>query len=150
MTTEVGNPDLPRSLQRIVDLFAGAPKDLRLEALLEYSRKVPPLPEGLDATHMEQVTECQTPFFLAVDVDEAGTVTTHFDCPPQAPTTRGFAGILSVGLDGATADEVLAVPDDFYLRMGLAEAISSLRLRGMGAILARLKRQVRQRRDAAA
>ena len=111
---------------------------------------MPPLPEGLDAAHMEQVTECQTPFFLAVDVDEDGVVTTHFDCPPQSPTTRGFAGILSVGLDGASADEVLAVPDDFYLRMGLAEAISSLRLRGMGAILARLKRQVRRHLDAAA
>lgn len=150
MTTEVHDPDLPKPLRRIVDLFAGAPKELRLEALLDYSRRVPPLPADLDAAHMEQVTECQTPFFLTVDVDDAGIVTTHFDCPPQAPTTRGFAGILSVGLDGASADEVLAVPDDFYLRMGLAEAISNLRLRGMGAILARLKRQVRERRDAAA
>ncbi|HKY74697.1 MAG TPA: SufE family protein, partial [Acidimicrobiia bacterium] len=34
----------PPNLRRIVDLFAGAPKDLRLQALLEYSRKVPPLP----------------------------------------------------------------------------------------------------------
>ena len=149
MTSEDGKPDLPTPLRRIVDLFAGAPKDLRLEALLEYSRKVPPLPDGLDASSMEQVTECQTPFFLAVDVDADGVVTTHFDCPPQAPTTRGFAGILSVGLNGASVDEVLAVPDDFYLRMGLAEAISSLRLRGMGAILARLKRQVRERAVAA-
>ena len=149
MTSEVGNPDLPPPLRRIVDLFAGAPKDLRLEALLEYSRRVPALPDGLDASAMEQVTECQTPFFLAVDVDEAGIVTTHFDCPPEAPTTRGFAGILSVGLDGASVDQVLAVPDDFYLHMGLAEAISGLRLRGMGAILARLKRQVRERAVAA-
>jgi cysteine desulfuration protein SufE len=138
-------------LQRIVDLFAGAPKDLRLEALLEYSRKLPPLPEGL-AGHreaMEQVVECQTPFFLATQVDEDRTVHVFFDCPPEAPTTRGFAGLLSEGLEGATVEEVLDTPDDFYTRMGLAEAISSLRLRGMGAILHRLKRQVREAAEAA-
>jgi cysteine desulfuration protein SufE len=141
----------PAKLQRIVDLFAGAPKDLRLEALLEYSRKVPPLPPDL-AGHreaMEQVVECQTPFFLATEVDDDGRVHVWFDCPPEAPTTRGFAGLLSEGLEGATVEEVLDTPDDFYTRMGLAEAISSLRLRGMGAILARLKHQVREAAAAA-
>ncbi len=132
-------------LQRIVDLFGSAPKDLRLQALLEYSRKVPPLPEKY-ADHpelLEQVPECQTPFFLATEVDADERVSLHFQVPAEAPTTRGFAGILHSGLNGATAAEVLDTPDDFYLKMGLGEAISSLRLRGMGAILWRLKRQVR-------
>jgi cysteine desulfuration protein SufE len=135
----------PPKLRRIVDLFAGAPKDLRLQALLEYSRKVPPLPEHL-AGHrdqMEQVVECQTPFFLATEVDDDRQVHLFFDVPAEAPTTRGFAGILREGLEGASAEEVLATPDDFYDELGLAEVISSLRLRGMSAILFRLKRQVR-------
>ena len=134
-------------LERIVDLFAGAPKDLRAQALLEYSRKVPPLPPEL-AGHrelMEPVPECQTPFFLATEVDDDGRVTLHFDVPAESPTTRGFAGILWSGLNGAPADTVLATPNDFYNRMGLAEVISSLRLRGMQAILSRLKRQVRDK-----
>jgi cysteine desulfuration protein SufE len=42
---------------------------------------------------------------------------------------------------------VLAVPDDLYQRMGLAQAISPLRVRGGNAILARLKRQVREQLD---
>ncbi len=136
----------PPALQRIVDLFGGAPKDLRLQALLEYSKKVPPLPDDL-AGHrelMEQVPECQTPFFLRADVQPDRSVQTWFDCPPEAPTTRAFAGILAEGLDGATTDEILAVPDDLYARMGLGQAISPLRIRGGSAILGRLKRQVRE------
>ncbi len=132
------------SLQRIVDLFGSAPKDLRLQALLEYSRKVPPLPEKY-ADHpelLESVPECQTPFFLATEVDGDDRVALHFQVPAESPTTRGFAGILYEGLNGATAEEVLQTPNDFYLKMGLGEAISALRLRGMGAILARLKRHV--------
>lgn len=99
---------------------------------------------------MEQVPECQTPFFLTTEVDDDNRVTLHFDVPAEAPTTRGFAGILSSGLNGATAEEVLATPNDFYVPMGLAEVISSLRLRGMSAILARLKRQVKEQVEARA
>lgn len=140
----------PERLQRIVDLFAGAPKELRVQALLDYSRQLPPLPPHLAGNRgaMEQVPECQTPFYLATKVQDDGRVKLWFDVPAEAPTTRGFAGILAGGLDGATAEEVLATPNDFYTRMGLAEVISSLRLRGMGAILARLKRQVRDQVEA--
>ncbi len=145
-------PAMPAKLARIVELFAGAPKDLRLQALLEYSRTLPPLPEWLAGNRdaMEQVPECQTPFFLATEVDGDGRVRLFFDVPPEAPTTRGFASILSAGLSGARPEEVLATPNDFYTAMGLAEVISSLRLRGMGAILGRLKRQVGEKSAARA
>jgi cysteine desulfuration protein SufE len=137
--------DMPEKLAEIIDEFASAPKDVVLEMLLEFSDAVPPLPPEL-AEHagMESVPECQTPFFLLARVAPDNTVTTWFDCPPEAPTTRAFAGILAEGLAGATADEVLAVPSDIYQRMGLATAISPLRVRGGTAILARLQRQVRE------
>jgi cysteine desulfuration protein SufE len=143
---------LPERLQEIVDQFAAAPRELRVQALLGFANRVPPLPErwSADTDRMEQVHECQTPFFLAVEVDEDRTVQLWFDCPPEAPTVRGFAGILREGLEGAGVDQVLAVPPDFYRSMGLAEVVSALRLRGMGAILARLQRQVRERSGAAA
>ena len=135
---------LPGRLQEIVDEFADLPPELRLEALLDYSRRVPPLPSKL-AGHrdaMEQVPECQTPFFLATELGDDDAVTIHFDAPPEAPTTRGFAGILSEGLNGAAAAEVLAVPSGFSSALGLDRVVSPLRLRGISAILARLKRQV--------
>ncbi|MEM7738033.1 MAG: SufE family protein [Deinococcota bacterium] len=132
---------MPESLETIIANFKRAPKALRLQMLLEFSKKVPPLPEGMDSSSMERVHECQTPFFLVADVGSEA-VNIHFDAPPEAPTTRGFAGILSAGLNGLAAESILAVPDDFYTDMGLAEVISPLRLRGMSAIMSRLKRQI--------
>jgi cysteine desulfuration protein SufE len=137
--------DMPPKLAEIVDEFASAPREVVLEMLLEFSDAVPDLPAELAAHEgMEQVPECQTPFFLKADVRPDRTVRTFFDCPREAPTTRAFAGILAEGIEGSTAEEILAVPDDLYAQMRLDQAISPLRVRGGTAILARLKRQVRQ------
>jgi cysteine desulfuration protein SufE len=129
------------ALQEIVDEFAGSPKDLRLPILLDFANGLPAVPDDIDRDALEQVHECQTPFFVVADVAD-GRVTLHFDAPPEAPTTRGYAGVLSAGLSGATIEEVLETPADFFVGMGLSELISPLRLRGMSAILARVKRQV--------
>jgi cysteine desulfuration protein SufE len=136
---------LPAGLTELVDDFASVEPADRLQLLLELSDELPPLPPRYAerAEAMEQVHECQTPLFLAVEVDAQDVVHLFFDAPPEAPTTRGFAGILQTGLDGLPAAEVLAVPDDVPFRFGLGEAVSPLRLRGMVAMLARIKRQVR-------
>ena len=54
-----------------------------------------------------------------VDADDRQRVRLYFSAPPEAPTTRGFASILATGLDGQSADAILAVPDDFYSALGL-------------------------------
>jgi cysteine desulfuration protein SufE len=137
--------EIPDKLAAIVDEFASAPRELVLEMMLEFADAVRPLPASFQGHEgMEQVPECQTPFFLKAVVTPADQVELYFDCPPEAPTTRAFAGILSEGLQGATTAEVLAVPSDLYQRMGLATAISPLRVRGGTAILNRLQRQVRE------
>ena len=138
---------LPAPLAELVDEFAEmGPRD-RLQLLLELSRELPDLPQRYAdaADTMEQVHECQSPLFLAVEVDDDADRRVHlfFSAPPEAPTTRGFASILRTGLDGEPATEVLAVPDDFYVALGLAQAVSPLRLRGMAAMLARIKNRVR-------
>ncbi|WP_218594322.1 SufE family protein [Pseudonocardia oceani] len=138
---------LPPQLEELVEDFSGVgPKD-RLQLLLELSRELPELPERYAdaADSMEQVHECQSPLFLAVEVDDDADRRVHlfFSAPPEAPTTRGFASIMHTGMDGEPAEAVLAVPDDFYTALGLAQAVSPLRLRGMAAMLSRIKKQVR-------
>jgi cysteine desulfuration protein SufE len=135
-------------LQEIVDDFHDVPDKDRLQLLLEFSQDLPDLPERYaeNRDRMEPVPECQTPLFLAVEVEPDETVHLYFDAPAEAPTTRGFAAILHAGLDGLDADEVLATPPEFSGQLGLSELVSPLRLRGMAAMLARIKRQVREKR----
>jgi cysteine desulfuration protein SufE len=130
-------------LDRIAEMFASVPTNVRLEALLDYSRRLPPLPERL-TEHPELfvvVRECQSPFALIAE-QEGEAVHLYFRVPPEAPTVRGYAGILHEALDGAPASEILDVPNGFYTKMGLQEAVSSQRLNGMAAILRNIKSQV--------
>jgi len=140
-------PVHPR-LQEIIDDFHSVPGKDRLQLLLEYSQDLPALPERYAAHRdlLEPVPECQTPLFLAAEVEPDSAVHLFFEAPAEAPTTRGFAAILQAGLDGLSADEVLAVPAEFSSQLGLQDLVSPLRLRGMAAMLSRIKRQVRNQR----
>ena len=119
----------------------------RLQLLLEFSNELPALPAEYEGHPdlFERVEECQSPVFIFVDVDDASVVRVHATAPREAPTTRGFASILVQGLEGLTVDEVLAVPDDYPSDLGLTKAVSPLRIRGMTAMLGRIKRQVREK-----
>lgn len=136
---------LPAQLAEIVEDFASAPPRDRLEMLLEFSQSLPPLPERYAAhpERLEPVPECQSPLFVATELDEDGSVHIYADAPPESPTTRGFAAIFHAGLDGLAAADVLAIPGDATSRMALAEVVSPLRLRGAAALLGRVQRQVR-------
>ncbi|MGZ8179302.1 SufE family protein [Williamsia sp. SKLECPSW1] len=137
---------LPAALAEIVDDFGALTESDRVTLLLEFAGELPDLPEDLATEAMEPVPECQSPVFLSVDASDADAVRLYFSAPPEAPTTRGFASILHQGLDGASADEILAVPPDFYTDLGLASVVSPLRLRGMAGMLARVKTQIARAR----
>jgi len=141
---------LPAALAEIAEDFGAVTARDRLQLLLEFSDGLPDLPQRYadEPDRLERVDECQSPIFLVVEVGEGAApeeraVSLFFSAPPEAPTTRGFAGILHEGLDGLSVSEVLAVPEDAPYRFGLGEAVSPLRLRGMVGMLGRIKRQVR-------
>ena len=134
---------IPAALAEVVSDFQDVHGQDKLQLLLEFANDLPPLPPDLEEAAMEPVPECQSPLFLHVDTADRDKVRLYFSAPPEAPTTRGFAAILAAGLDKQSADDILAVPDDFYSDLGLAALISPLRLRGMSAMLARIKRRLR-------
>jgi cysteine desulfuration protein SufE len=141
---------LPAKLADIVEDFASmAPRD-RLELLLEFADELPELPAryGEHPERLERVPECQTPLFLAVELGTGPQqpVDLFFSAPREAPTTRGFAGILHAGLNGESADSVLEVSPAVLDDLRLAEVVSPLRMRGMASMLRRIQGQVRAAR----
>ena len=135
---------LPAPLAEVVSDFQDMQGQDKLALLLEFANELPALPADLEEAAMEPVPECQSPLFLHVDAADRGKVRLYFSAPAEAPTTRGFAAILAAGLDKQPVEDILAVPDDFYADLGLAALISPLRLRGMSAMLARIKRRLRE------
>lgn len=132
---------LPSTLQEIVDDFASMTREEKLETLIGYAESFPPLPERFrDArAKMEAVPECMTPVFLIAEKEAGDKIRFHLDIPPQSPTVRGLASILSNGLNGLSLEEILSVPADFFLPMKLDEAVSQQRLHGFIGLLAHMK-----------
>ncbi len=132
--------NLPPRLAEIVEDFNYCEGQEKLEYLLEFAEKLPPLPEWLAGKQdeMDQVHECMTPVFIYPQKED-GRIIYHFDIPPEAPTVRGFASLLKEGLDRCTVAEITAVPDTFYTQMGLQHVLSGQRLNGITAMLIHMK-----------
>jgi cysteine desulfuration protein SufE len=132
------------TLDTLIPRFKAADRSTRLETLLDYSRKLAPLPERYQTEKQRaehRVPECQTPVFLWVEV-ESGKVHIHADVPPESPTVRGFISLLAKSLDGAAPADVARIPDDLLDQLGLSETLGMNRTQGLTAILFRIKRSV--------
>jgi cysteine desulfuration protein SufE len=131
---------LEKSLQR----FRSAPREMRMQLLLQYARKFPDLPQELQEARdagLNRVQECQTPVFLWVGVRE-GKVTLIADAPRDAPTVRGFMGFLMESLNGASSEDVSRLPDDLLDQMGIGEVLGVMRTQGLGSVIRRVKADV--------
>lgn len=132
------------TLETLIPRFQAADRTTRLETLLDYSKKLPPLPERYEAEKElghNRVHECQTPVFLWVEVD-GGRVHIHADVPRESPTVRGFISLLARSLDGEAPAAVARIPDDLLDQLGLSETLGMTRTQGLTAILHRIKRSV--------
>ena len=128
----------------IAEAFRSVDPPMRLELLLDYAGKLPPLPEAyrpLREAGMNMVHECQAPVFLMTEV-KGGAVRLHADVPPEAPTARGFTSILVEAFDGAAPPDVQAAPANALHELGLTGLLGMQRTRGLSAIYQRVKNEV--------
>ena len=131
-------------LDEVVEEFAGLEPRERLELLLDFADNLPPLPPEYQARRdagENRVHECQTAVYLWVELRD-GRVQLYADVAPEAPTVKGYVAILVDAFTGATPDEVLAVKPDLLHRLGLVDALGMVRMRGLGALLNRVREGV--------
>lgn len=130
------------TIDKLIRRFRSADKALRLEALLDASRRLPALPERLQAgrdRESHRVTECQTPVFLWLE-REGPALRLYADVPRESPTVRGFVALLISALDGAPPATAAALPADLVHDLGLDDALGMTRTQGLTAITQRVRR----------
>ena len=135
---------MPASLETIEARFASVDQDLRLAMLLDYARKLPPLPEELRPLRdqgINRVPECMTPVYLWMGTDGAGHLAMHVDVADEAPTVKGFLSIVHAVCHGAPPAVAAHVPLDLVARLKLDAAIRMQRAAGIHAILGRIRRE---------
>lgn len=136
---------LPPKLQEIVEDFGYCEGEEKLEYLLDFAENLPPLPDWLVGKQqdMDQVHECMTPVFIYAE-KSGETFSFHFDVPPESPTVRGYASVLQQGMADTTLAQIEAIPNEFYLGMGLQQVLTGQRLNGISAILLHMKNLARE------
>jgi cysteine desulfuration protein SufE len=137
------SPGVPPGIEKILRRFSTLTPDLVRQALVQYSNRLPPLPErfrGLDA-EAHRVHECQTPVAIYPEVVD-GRMYYHADVPAGAPTIRALLSLLFDALNGQPPEATLAIPPDF-VRQVMGKIGLETREVGLNAMVERLKRAAR-------
>lgn len=133
-------------LNETIQQFQSLDYDFRLDLLLDYSEKLPALPEKYQTAKeagLNRVHECQTPVYLWVEVGH-GKVKLFADVAEEAPTVRGFVSILVNALDGASPSEIENIPNDLLFKLGLGHHVGMVRVQGLSSIIPKIKKEIRK------
>ena len=132
--------ELPERLAEIVEDFSLCVGQEKLEYLLEFAEKLPPVPDTIDTSESagDAVHECMSPVVIYPEWQD-GKIFFHFDIPEEAPTVRGYASLLQEGIGWTTPENLEKIPLEFYLGMGLQQVLTGQRLNGVTAVLAHMK-----------
>jgi cysteine desulfuration protein SufE len=139
MTTDIDQ--LPPSISRVLKYFRSLSREEKMQALLQYSKKLEPLPErfrDLDRSAFT-VPECQTRVDIFPEFHD-GKIHFYADLDARkSPTIAAFLAIVFSAVNDQPAETLLAIPDDFVpivmenIGLGAREV-------GLSAIVAGLKR----------
>lgn len=113
---------------------------------MDYSYKLPPLPEELKAVKnagLNKVHECQTPVYLFSALKN-GKIEIFTHVAEEAPTVKGLVSILIEGLNGESPETARQIPVDLLMKLGVSKRIGMLRLQGLSAIVHRIKNEIAQ------
>lgn len=139
--SEITPPPLPSQIERVLRHFRAMGREEKMQALVQYARKLEPLPErfrDLDRGPFT-VPECQTRVDVFPELRD-GKMHFYADLDPrQSPTIAAFLSILFSAVNGQPPDATLAIPNDFVRQVMEGIGLAA-RETGLTALLLRLKR----------
>ena len=145
MESAPASSGIPPSIDRVLRLFRSMGREEKMQALVQYSKKLEPLPErfrDLDRADFT-VPECQTRVDIIPEVID-GKMYFHADLNArQSPTIAAVLAIIFGAVNGQPPSTTLAIPSDFVRT--LMESIGlGAREVGLNAMVTRLKRYAAQ------
>ena len=139
--TDTPSEALPPSIERVLRLFRSMGREEKMQALVQYSKKLEPFPERFSDIDRGEFTvpECQTRVDIIPEVVDGKM---HFYADLNARQSPTIAAVLAI-VFGAVNDQppstTLAIPSDFVRT--LMESIGlGTREPGLNAMIRRLKR----------
>ncbi len=151
MPDDAVSAGIPPSIERVLRLFRSMGREEKMQALVQYSKKLEPLPEryrDIDRGAFS-VPECQTRVDIIPEVRD-GKMFFHADLNArQSPTIAAVLAIIFGAVNGQPPATTLGIPADFVRT--LMESIGlGARETGLNAMIARLKRHARDAEAGAA
>ncbi|HUQ19250.1 MAG TPA: SufE family protein [Gemmatimonadaceae bacterium] len=132
---------IPPSIERTLRLFRSMGREEKMQALVQYSKKLEPLPDRFrDVDHSAfNIPECQTRVDIIPDMKD-GSIHFYADLNVrQSPTIAAVLAIVFSAVNDQPPETTLAIPNDFVRT--LMESIGlGAREPGLNAMITRLKR----------
>jgi cysteine desulfuration protein SufE len=136
---------IPPSIDRVLSLFRSMGREEKMQALVQYSKKLEPLPDRFKNLDLGafSVPECQTRVDIVPEVRD-GRMYFYADLNVrQSPTIAAVLAIIFGAVNGQPPATTLGIPSDFVSM--LMESIGlAAREPGLNAMITRLKRHARE------
>ncbi|HZS59796.1 MAG TPA: SufE family protein [Gemmatimonadaceae bacterium] len=132
---------MPQSIERVLKRLRALSREDKMQALVQYSKQLEPVPERFLSLDREQFTvpECQTCVDLFPEVVD-GKIHFYADLNcRQSPTIAAFLAIMFAAINDQPPEVAMSLPNDFVAQVMSDIGLSSREV-GLNAMLARVKR----------
>ena len=136
---------IPPSIDRVLKLFRSMGREEKMQALVQYSKKLEPLPERFKDIDRGAFTipECMTRVDIIPEM-ENGKLHFYADLNVrQSPTIAAVLAIIFAAVNGQPPSTTLGIPQDF-VRVLMESIGLGAREPGLNAMVTRLKRYARE------
>jgi cysteine desulfuration protein SufE len=138
-------PSLPQSIERVLRLFRSMGREEKMQALVQYSKKLEPLPERFRDLDRGAFTipECMTRVDIIPELRD-GKIHFYADLNlRESPTIAAVLAIVFAAVNDQPPSTTLAIPSDF-VRILMESIGLGAREPGLNAMITRLKRYARE------